>query len=288
MNNYLNGAKRGGLIYTATLLLFLAVSLIGRTVLVALKISDTLFYVLSSLFSVIAFTCATFLYVKKGNKPLLFKKFSPVYIVPSLLLAFGMLFGLGFLNLFVAEGVKSLGGVISEAQIPLDTPLQYVLFTVFLCAFPAIAEELFFRGVLMDCLSGVKKAVAVITVALCFALYHGNVAQLCYQFIYGLGLGFLTLKAQSVIPAMVAHFINNFAVLSIEYFKIPVNLKSAVLIIIGSALLVNFVLFLIFYGNKPVAEKERTESVKDFYIPFGAMGIAVAVIIIILSALPIG
>ncbi len=288
MNSDLKGAKRGGLIYTATLLLFLAVSLIGRTVLAALKISDTLFYVFSSLFSVVAFIGATVLYVKRGNKLSLFKKFQPIYIVPSVLLAVGMLLGLGFINSLVASAVTSLGGVITEAQIPLDTPLQYVLFSVFLCVFPAIAEELFFRGVLTDCLSEAKKTVSVITVALCFALYHGNAAQLVYQFVYGLGLGFLTLKAQSVIPAIIAHFINNFAVLSIEYFKIGIDLFNPFVILAGIGLIACFVAFLVFYRGKSAENTETSDSIKNFYIPFGAIGIAVSVLVVILSVLPIG
>lgn len=286
MTDY-QGTKRGGFIYTATLLLFLAISLTGRMILSALKCSDTVFYAVSSLFSVTAFALAVFLYVKKGGKSLLLSKFSPIYAVPAFLLAIGMFLGLGFVNILVADGVKSLGGVVNEVQIPLDTPFRYVLFIVVLCVFPAVAEELFFRGVLDNCMSGVKKAAGVITVALCFALYHGNVAQLCYQFIYGLGLGFLTLKAQSVIPAIIAHFINNFSVLTFEYFNIGIDLFNPFIIAIGISLIILFAAFLVFYKKGAQKTGEATENVKGFYIPFGVIGIAVSVIIIILSVLPI-
>lgn len=282
-----NGAKSGGFIYTATLILFLIISLVGRTVLTAINISYTAYYAVSSLFSVSAFLCAACFYARFNRGKRFFTKFAPVYVVPSFLLAAGMFLGLGFLNELVAEGVKSVGGVVPNVEIPLDTPFQYILFTVLLCVFPAIAEEIFFRGVLTERLSGVKTAAGVFTVALCFALYHGSVAQLFYQFIYGLGLGFLTLKAKSVIPAIVAHFVNNFAVLSFTYFNLSVDLTNTVLIIIGSAILVNFVLFLIFYDKKPRAERACTENIKDFYIPFGFIGVAVAVLLIVLSALPL-
>ena len=287
MTENFNGAKSGGFIYTVTLILFLIISLVGRTVLTALNVSDTAYYAVSSLFSVSAFLCAACFYARFNREKRFFTKFASVYVVPSVLLAAGMFLGLGFLNSLVAEGVKSVGGVVPDVKIPLDTPFQYVLFTVLLCVFPAIAEEIFFRGILTESLSGVNKTAGVFTVALCFALYHGSVAQLFYQFIYGLGLGFLTLKAKSIIPAIIAHFTNNFTVLSFTYFNVSVDLTNTVLIIVGSALLVNFVLFLIFYGNKPVSPQASTESVKDFYIPFGIIGVAVAVILIVLSALPL-
>lgn len=286
MTENFSGAKSGGFIYTATFILFLIISLVGRTVLTALNISDTAYYAVSSLFSVSAFLCAACFYARFNREKRFFTKFEPVYLVPSVLLAAGMLLGLGFLNSLVAEGVRSIGGVVRNSDIPLDTPFQYVLFTVLLCVFPAVAEEIFFRSILTERLSGVKTTAGVFTVALCFALYHGSVAQLFYQFIYGVGLGFLTLKAKSVIPAVIAHFTNNFAVLSLTYFNVSLDLTNTVLILIGSAFLVNFVLFLIFYGNKPVTTKVNTESVKDFYIPFGIIGLAASLIIIIVSALP--
>lgn len=282
-----NGAKSGGFIYTATLLLFLVIALIGRAVLNAFNVSDTVYYAVNSLFSVSAFLCAACFFARFNGINRFFTKFAPVYLVSSVLLAAGMFLGLGFLNSLVAEGVQRIGGVVYDSHIPLDTPFQYVLFTVLLCVFPAFAEEIFFRGLLNERLSNANRTAGVFTVALCFALYHGSVAQLFYQFIYGLGLGFLTLKAKSVIPAVVTHFLNNFAVLSVEYFKISINLKSVVLIIVGSALLVNFVLFLIFYDNAPSQKNENSESVREFYIPFGGIGVIVAAILIILSALPV-
>ena len=287
MTENFKGAKSGGFIYTATLILFLIISLVGRAVLTAFHLSDTAYYAVSSLFSVSAFLCAACFYVRFNRDKRFFVKFKPLYVLPSLLLAAGMLLGLGFLNSLVAEGVKSVGGVVNDVQIPLDTPFQYVLFTVLLCVLPAIAEEIFFRGILTESLSGVKAAAGVFTVALCFALYHGSVAQLFYQFIYGVGLGFLTLKAKSVIPAVIAHFTNNFAVLSIEYFDVSLDLKNPLIIAIGAALLAGFVLFLIFYDRKPLPARTNTESIKDFYIPFGIIGVAVSVLLIVLSALPL-
>ena len=287
MGETISNAKRGGFIYAATLLLFLAVFLIGREILSVLRVSDTAFYAVNSLYSVAAFLFAAIFYARAISKKTYTLKFNPFYVIPSFLLAAGMLCGAGFLNSLIAQTVKSAGGVVSEPQIPLETPFQYVLFTVCLCLLPAVSEELFFRGVLTDSLSGVSAVASVFTVSLCFSLYHGNVAQIVYQFVYGIGLGFLALKAKSIIPSVIAHFLNNFAVLSIEYFKIPINLNELPVIAVGLTLLAGFVLFMIFFGEKPILSKKQIERIKDFYVPFGIVGIAVCVIIIVLSALPL-
>ena len=273
INYDFNNAKRGGFIYSATLLLFLAVSLIGQIALELAMSKGTVFFAVNSLFSVFAFAVSITVYSKNNVKILNLHKCSYVYVLPVFALALGMLLGLGFLNSVVADGVKSVGGNISDVNIPLETPFQYVLFSVILCVLPAVAEELFFRGVLLDSLSETGNIPRVVAVALCFALYHGNAAQLAYQFVYGVGLCVLTLKAKSVIPAIFAHFINNFAVLSLEYFKMPVDLFNPFVIAAGIAWLSFFALFMVFYRKEGIRKRIGRMSIKDFYLPFGIFGI---------------
>lgn len=281
------GAKRGGFIYTATLLLFLAVALFSRAVLIALKATDAVSYAVNAVLSFCVFITAVFLSAKKSVKTLYFRKCAYVHLLSAVLLAIGMLLGLGFVNSLVSDAVKSLGGTVSEPQIPLDNAFLFVMYSVLLCALPAIGEELFFRGVLFESVSGAGKASGIFTIALCFALYHGSAAQLAYQFVYGLGLGVLVLKAKSIIPTIIAHFINNFAVIAIGYFKIPLNLFNPITIAVGAALLILFAVIIFIPRDKSTSLNGKTESVKGFYFPFGIIGITAAALMIILSALPL-
>lgn len=288
MENTFKGAKRGGFIYTATLLLFLAFAFVGRLILDAVGATGTVFYAVSSLFSVSVLTVAVIISADKTRKLPYVRKFSYKFIVSALFLAFGMFLGFGFINPLVAEFVKNIGGNVSKITIPLDTPFQFVLFTVILCVLPAITEELFFRGVLLNSLSETGKTAGVLTVALCFALYHGNAAQLVYQFVYGVGLSVLALNSKSVIPCIIAHFINNFSVIAIEYFNIKINLFSPLIIIIGLILTLGFAAITCFSYKK--ADKNNAaakESVVSFYLPFGAVGLAVAAALAVLSSLPL-
>ena len=58
VENNFNGAQRGGFIYTATLILYLAVSLLGRIVLSAFNASQVVLYAVNSLLA-----CAVFITV---------------------------------------------------------------------------------------------------------------------------------------------------------------------------------------------------------------------------------
>ena len=287
MESTFKSAKRGGFIYTATLLLFLAVSVLGQWVLKLAGATETVYFAVSSLFSVSVLAAAAFFSTRGKPKMPYIGKFSYKFIVPALLLAFGMFLGLGFLNLLVAKVVKSIGGVVIDVKIPLDTPFQFVLFTITLCILPALFEEMFFRGEILDNLSGVRKISGILTVALCFALYHLSIIKFCYQFIYGVGLSVLALKAKSVIPSIIAHFINNFFVLAVEYFKIRIDLFNPFIIGVGVVLLAGFAVFMIFVDRKKKTQTEPKESAISFYFPFGAVGLFACAILAVVSVLPL-
>jgi membrane protease YdiL (CAAX protease family) len=78
--------------------------------------------------------------------------------------------------------------------------------------FAPIVEEIVFRGILLQGLVNVTNGiVAVILSAAIFAGVHwaGGVAQVTSAFILGLVLGWLYLRARSIVPSAVAHIIYN-------------------------------------------------------------------------------
>jgi membrane protease YdiL (CAAX protease family) len=93
---------------------------------------------------------------------------------------------------------------------------------VVIAMLPAIAEELIFRGVLLRSLATrLRPALAIAISAAVFALYHLQPGQMVTTFMLGLALGFLTLRARSVVPAMIVHLINNSIALLISRNEIP-------------------------------------------------------------------
>ena len=147
------------------------------------------------------------------------------------------------------------------------------MFIFFYALLPAVTEEIFFRGLILNSFKGVKNlAVAVVLSGLCFALYHVNFTQFFYQFIYGVMLALLVAVSGSVIPAIFAHFINNLAVILFTYFAVEINLFNPLFISLGIIVTVLSALALIFLNKKKSAEKsEKTDGVGKFIL-FAAVG----------------
>lgn len=75
---------------------------------------------------------------------------------------------------------------------------------------PAICEEFFFRGYLLQLmLKRFSYTSSIITVSLIFALMHFQVVAFIPLFIFGIILSVLTLKTQRIIYAVIVHFANN-------------------------------------------------------------------------------
>jgi membrane protease YdiL (CAAX protease family) len=91
----------------------------------------------------------------------------------------------------------------------IDTPpLLVVLLAV--AVLPAICEEVLFRGVLVrGFASRIHAWIAIPLAALLFSIYHLNLVQLVPTFTLGIVLGAIALRANSAVPTMLAHGINN-------------------------------------------------------------------------------
>jgi membrane protease YdiL (CAAX protease family) len=81
---------------------------------------------------------------------------------------------------------------------------------------PAICEELVFRGVIARALARRSQVLAIVGSAAIFAAYHVLPIQMIAVFPFGLVLAFVALRADSIVPTMIAHFINNVAVIAIS------------------------------------------------------------------------
>ena len=75
---------------------------------------------------------------------------------------------------------------------------------------PALAEEIVFRGVLARSLATQKRLpVAIVISSAVFGIYHIVPAQMAATFLLGCLLSLMTLRARSIVPAVIAHFLNN-------------------------------------------------------------------------------
>lgn len=78
-----------------------------------------------------------------------------------------------------------------------------------LAIIPAICEEFAMRCCSLQLLKRYGKGFAVVAVSIVFGLLHGNVVQFIFAFAVGLILGFVTVKTDSIVPAVLIHAFNN-------------------------------------------------------------------------------
>ena len=286
MNNFpskikLNG-KGGGLAFASFMALYVLLSFLGQLLAeILFGNGTTAFIAVCSTFSTISLSLIVLIFTLFSNNDFLqavpVKKFSPVYVLLALLLSVGMFLGLGFVNDAFATVLGRWGLNVSGISVPLENGFQLFLCVVLFAIFPAVSEELFFRGLLLNTLKSTHKILACLTVALCFAFYHCSATQFIYQFVYGFLLSLLALYSKSVIPCILAHFFNNFVVIIFEYFKININLYSPVALLVGINLLaIVCTAFYFIYKRQDKAVSVKGE-ISSFYLPYGILALAVCV-----------
>jgi len=144
-----------------------------------------------------------------------------------------------------------------------ETVLQSILYAISAAVIPAIVEEILFRGTVLKLLLPYGKTLAVFISALLFAFMHGTVEQILFSFVFGLLLGYVTIRTSSILYAVFAHFMNNFISTVMEYifaylpedfaygFSLAVDVFVVILGIIG---LVMLIMSMPSSSNRPDAE----------------------------------
>ena len=74
---------------------------------------------------------------------------------------------------------------------------------------PGMVEEFAFRGVLYGALKKYGEGFAILSTSILFGVLHGNLVQIPFAFLVGLGLGFIRAKTGSVWICIIVHAINN-------------------------------------------------------------------------------
>lgn len=111
-------------------------------------------------------------------------------------------------DLLGAEG-PSFIGALREAGVA-----EGVL-VLSIAIFPAITEEIAFRGLLQHWLHvAVRPATAIALAGALFAALHFSLLSFPYLFACGLLFGWMRWRTGSLWPSIVAHFLHNFAVLA--------------------------------------------------------------------------
>ena len=290
--NNLISQQQGGKAFSLMIAIYVLLSFVVQGILLSFTSQNSFVYIavcscLSSLAILFAIASQT-KFQKCTYNALNIKKFKIKAVLPAVLIGTGMFLGLGFVNIALIQGLNNLGINISSPNVVLGNIWQFLFFTITLAFLPAIFEELFFRGLFLTSLNGQSIISKTLMVGLFFALYHMNLGQFIYQFIYGSALCLLTIYAGSIFPSIITHFLNNFAVLIFTYLKIQIDLFSPLLIVFGLICLSLFFIFVI-SGLKKDKDTRQNQSeklgVKAVFFPYGILGVLVCAITLISATL---
>ncbi|MBE5928747.1 MAG: CPBP family intramembrane metalloprotease [Lachnospiraceae bacterium] len=143
------------------------------------------------------------------------KRMSALTIV---IVGFGIqAFGYGVLNLIYlvaseTELFKAYAEMMDGISGSGTTPL-IILYSIILAP---VCEELIFRGVVMNGFRfGFKDSTANILAAMMFGIFHGNLIQGIYAFLFGMMLGYVKLKRNRIGDSILMHLVINLTGLSI-------------------------------------------------------------------------
>lgn len=141
------------------------------------------------------------------------------------------------------------------------TPLGLALAVVVVGLLAPVAEELFFRGYMLTRLRSVwSPGPAILMSAIAFGIIHGEWVHGLLAAIIGIYLGLVTERADSVIPAMICHAVNNTAsVLLSAWLGSPSSHALNAGLVIAMGLVVAWALLRLRRGW-PAGEPERSPA----------------------------
>ncbi|MCX7658170.1 MAG: CPBP family intramembrane metalloprotease [Oscillospiraceae bacterium] len=169
-----------------------------------------------TLLSYLAANLAVFFFGCKSTKinpaPLFNFNFSAKAFFAAVAVALGLqagclLFGSLFLEIFPKETMELIKNITGQNRA--DSGLAWGIMTLYTCMVAPITEELVFRVFCLKNLSRVNLRFGIIASSLLFGLVHGNIIQFVFAFPLGIILALLTVRTNSIIPAIGVHMVAN-------------------------------------------------------------------------------
>lgn len=116
----------------------------------------------------------------------------------------------GYLSSWIIDMMSEAGVTAYEPDFAAGADIKnMVLMVIYSCIVAPVTEELLFRGFLMKNLSRVSQRFGIIASAVLFGLWHENIGQFVLAAFVGLFLGYITVKHDSIVPAILCHMVVN-------------------------------------------------------------------------------
>ena len=180
----------------------------------SLNLSTVMLYVINAIASLVGeFIAAAIIMAMcktNINKAVKIKSVSIGDVVKYTLAAMGFAYVFNLLLSFMNINL-SMFGFENKASDYGNTSgtVENIIYFIAIAVVPPIIEEFLFRGAILGSLRKHGDALAIVVSAVMFGFAHSNFIQTPVTFLTGLVLAYLTVKTNSLIPAIIIHFVNN-------------------------------------------------------------------------------
>lgn len=283
-------AEDGGFAYSFSIISILLCSIIYSTILTVIAgknlsvFSLDLVIIINYLLSPIAIFIAIGILRSKNKKDIfsgiVTKNFQVKPLIASLLIAFGLTFGLSEVNVLFVNFLSGIGVEVASPSLPTYSPINVIMVIIAVCLLPAVFEEFLFRGIILKSLNKTGVVFATVISGLLFSLFHMSPAQTVYQFIVGCLYSLIIIYGGNILYLIIIHFLNNlYIVLNFYYFNIVFDQTTYIIMtVVGLVSLILGVL-LLFYKRKPIAvEKGEKKQARINFIVGAILGIVATLV----------
>ena len=174
--------------------------------------------------------------------------------------------------------IESFGYTLSynDFEVP-STVTGRIYYLITIAVVPALCEEVAVRGAIMQPLRRYGDKFAIVISAVVFAILHGNMVQIPFALIAGIGLGYVACITGSLWPSIAVHCINNLysciTSFMLEDIKDTATLNRVYLIVMISLYIISIigsVIFVFIKGhrslNKITTYLTGGQKIKAFFI----------------------
>lgn len=166
-----------------------------------------------------------------------------------------------------------LGIPLNTISYELNTP-AYIISIFSLVLFPAICEELLFRGLIFKGLKENGKAFSILISSIMFSLYHMSFEQTLYPILIGMLLGVIMYNENNILYTIIVHAVNNFLSLTLSYLNISLvfnHWTCILLAVILFCIYLGIILYFTLRKNKGSAIKLSNNEKLYLYLSLGIM-----------------
>lgn len=117
-------------------------------------------------------------------------------------------------------GPESFSKIIMDKLLPKDRPVWEII--VALAIFPAVCEEILFRGTILGLLRrNMKTSYCIILVGVLFGLFHLSIYRIVPTAFAGMVLTWVALTTRSIFPGMILHSLHNAILILATLYALP-------------------------------------------------------------------